>query len=143
KSMDPLNHPVAARVPVCAASGHCTAGVLSVERADVGRGLARRVADLYSGERIAEETENTMAGHRLTSETLETEAALQALLGEPSVLVCAKVSDRLNALTRPFIEQAPFLCLATADADGHCDVSPRGDPAGFVRILDDRTLLIP
>ena len=43
----------------------------------------------------------------------------------------------------PFIERSPFLCLATADADGRCDVSPRGDPRGFVRILDDVTLLVP
>lgn len=84
-----------------------------------------------------------MAGHRITSETIETEAALRALIGEPAEIVCAKVSDRLNALTRQFIERSPFLCLATSDQDGSCDVSPRGDPRGFVRILDDVTLLIP
>ena len=58
-------------------------------------------------------------------------------------MVCSKITDRLNELTRRFIERSPFVCLATADADGRCDVSPRGDPAGFVRILDDTTLLIP
>ncbi len=84
-----------------------------------------------------------MAGHRLSTQTLTSVDALKALLGEPTELVCAKVSDRLNPLTRQFIERAPFLCLATADADGRCDVSPRGDPAGFVRILDEVTLLIP
>jgi hypothetical protein len=84
-----------------------------------------------------------MRGHRLTNETIETEEALAALLGEPTALVRAKVSDRLNALTRQFIERAPFVLLATADDEGRCDVSPRGDPAGFVRILDDATLLIP
>lgn len=81
--------------------------------------------------------------HRLTAHTIDDEAALRALLGEPTAIVCAKVSDRLNALTRRFIEESPFLCLATSDADGRCDVSPRGDPRGFVRILDDVTLLIP
>lgn len=81
--------------------------------------------------------------HRLTSETIEDEATLRALLGEPAPIVCAKVSDRLNRLTRAFIEHAPFVCLATSGAGGACDVSPRGDPAGFVRILDDATLLIP
>lgn len=45
--------------------------------------------------------------------------------------------------TRRFVELAPFACLATSDAHGTCDVSPRGDPPGFVRILDDRTLLVP
>src|SRR5436190_19593971 len=68
---------------------------------------------------------------------------LRGLLGEPSELVRSKVSDRLNELTRQFVERSPFLCLATSAADGTCDVSPRGDPAGFVRILDEKTLLLP
>jgi uncharacterized protein len=71
------------------------------------------------------------------------EDALRDLLGDPSALVRSKVSDRLNDLTRQFVERAPFLCLATSSADGRCDVSPRGDPPGFVRILDERTLLLP
>jgi uncharacterized protein len=69
--------------------------------------------------------------------------ALRSLLGEPSDLVRSKIADRLNDLKRQFIERSPFLCLATSAADGTCDVSPKGDPAGFVRILDDRTLLLP
>lgn len=81
--------------------------------------------------------------HRLTTELIHTEAQLRALIGEPTALVRAKGSDRLNAATRLFVERAPFVCLATSDAQGHCDVSPRGDPAGFVRMLDERTLLIP
>lgn len=84
-----------------------------------------------------------MAAHRLTAETLETEETLEALLGEPLPAVRAKLSDRLTAQTRRFIELAPFVCLATSDELGNCDVSPRGDPPGFVRILDDRTLLLP
>ncbi len=81
--------------------------------------------------------------HRLTDHTITDEAALRALIGEPSPIVCAKMTDRLNALTRRWIELAPFVCLATTDRDGRCDVSPRGDPRGFVRILDDSTLLVP
>ena len=69
--------------------------------------------------------------------------ALRSLLGEPSDLVRSKIADRLNDLTRQFIERSPFVCVATASPDGGLDVSPRGDPAGFVRILDDRTLLLP
>jgi PPOX class probable FMN-dependent enzyme len=68
---------------------------------------------------------------------------LRELMGEPSALVRSKVSDRLNDVTRQLVERSPFLCLATSAADGTCDVSPRGDPAGFVRILDERTLLLP
>lgn len=81
--------------------------------------------------------------HRLTSRTVDDVASLRALIGEPTAMVCAKISDRLNPLTRQFIERAPFVCIATAAEDGSCDVSPRGDPPGFVRILHDRTLLLP
>jgi PPOX class probable FMN-dependent enzyme len=84
-----------------------------------------------------------MGAHRLTPETIDDEAALRNFLGAPSAIVCAKATDRLNPLTRQFIERSPFLCLATADENGNCDVSPRGDPVGFVRILDDVTLLVP
>lgn len=80
--------------------------------------------------------------HRLTSRTIDTEEQLRALIGEPMPLVVSKCVDRLNPATRRFIEQSPFVCLATSDGT-NCDVSPRGDPAGFVRILDDRTLLVP
>jgi PPOX class probable FMN-dependent enzyme len=81
--------------------------------------------------------------HRLTSETIVDEPSLRALLGEPAAITCAKISDRLNRLTRTFIERAPLVLLATSGRDASCDLSPRGDPAGFVRILDERTLLLP
>jgi PPOX class probable FMN-dependent enzyme len=71
------------------------------------------------------------------------EQELRSLIGEPSEVVRSKISNRLNDLTRQFVERSPFVCLATSAADGTCDVSPRGDPAGFVRILDERTLLVP
>jgi PPOX class probable FMN-dependent enzyme len=74
---------------------------------------------------------------------ISAEDALRSTLGEPSELVRSKVNDRLNDLTRQFVERSPFLCLATSAADGTCDVSPRGDPAGFVKVLDERTLLLP
>ena len=50
---------------------------------------------------------------------------------------------KLDRFMRAFIERSPFLCLGTANAAGKADVSPRGDPPGFVQILDDETLLIP
>jgi hypothetical protein len=71
------------------------------------------------------------------------EPELRAVVGEPTPLVSGKIADRLNHLTRQFIERSPFVCVATAHPDGGLDVSPRGDPAGFVRILDEKTLLIP
>jgi PPOX class probable FMN-dependent enzyme len=77
-------------------------------------------------------------GHRI-----ETEAQLRDLIGRPAEVVCSKVTDRLNPLTRQYIDRSPFFCIATSDADGNCDLSPRGDPAGFVLVIDDRTLLLP
>jgi uncharacterized protein len=72
------------------------------------------------------------------------EAKLRAVLGgEPAKLIRDKIADRLNPLTRQFVERSPFVVVATGKPDGGLDVSPRGDPAGFVRILDERTLLLP
>jgi uncharacterized protein len=71
------------------------------------------------------------------------EAELREVLGEPAELVRDKIADRLNPLTRQFVERSPFVVVATGHPDRGLDVSPRGDPAGFVRILDDRTLLLP
>ena len=83
------------------------------------------------------------SAHPLTSQVIATEAQLRELIGEAAALTCAKISDRLNAMTRLFVERSPFVCIATSDPAGNCDLSPRGDPAGFVRILDERTLLLP
>ena len=72
------------------------------------------------------------------------EDQLRALLGgEPAPTVVAKIADHLNELTRRFVEVSPFVCVGTASPGGGLDVSPRGDPPGFVRILDERTLLLP
>src|SRR4029079_7507741 len=71
------------------------------------------------------------------------EAELRSILGMPSDLVRAKVRDRLDQPTRQCAERARSVFLATAAPDGSCDVSPRGDPPGFVRVLDERTLLLP
>jgi PPOX class probable FMN-dependent enzyme len=72
------------------------------------------------------------------------EADLRDVIGgTPTSVVQSKVSDSVNDLTRQFIERSPFMLLATSAADGTCDVSPRGDPAGFVHILDERTLVVP
>jgi len=77
------------------------------------------------------------------SNHITTEAELRDVIGSTTPVVQSKISDRLNDLTRQFIERSPFMLLATSSADGTCDVSPRGDPAGFVHILDETTLLVP
>src|SRR5437899_12600974 len=71
------------------------------------------------------------------------EPQLREIIGEPRELTKAKIADRIHSLNSRFIELSPFVVVATGRPDGGLDVSPRGDPAGFVRILDERTLLIP
>jgi uncharacterized protein len=71
------------------------------------------------------------------------ERTLREAIGSPTEVVRSKIADRLNELTRQFVERSPFVCVATARPEGGLDVSPRGDPPGFVRILDERTLLLP
>lgn len=70
-------------------------------------------------------------------------AELRTLVGEPSELARKKQIDHLDAHCREYIAHAPFLLLGTADAAGHCDVSPKGDAPGFVQVLDDHHLVIP
>ena len=70
-------------------------------------------------------------------------AELRALVGEPSELARKKQIDHLDAHCVEFIAHAPFLVLATADAAGDCDASPKGDAPGFVMVLDERHLVIP
>jgi uncharacterized protein len=75
--------------------------------------------------------------------TINSEQELRDMLGEPTDLVRAKLADRLTDLTRQFIERSPFVCVATGQPDGGMDVSPRGDPPGFVRVLHERAVLVP
>jgi hypothetical protein len=76
-------------------------------------------------------------------DVVTTETDLRALLGSPSEVALKKQITRLDEHCRAFIAHAPFMLLATSDAQGRCDVSPKGDPAGFVRVLDDAHLVIP
>lgn len=68
---------------------------------------------------------------------------LRQIYPAPSALAVAKQLDRLDPHAVRFINRSPFLVMATADASGHCDASPRGDAPGFVVVVDERTLLIP
>jgi len=54
-----------------------------------------------------------------------------------------KVIDHIDDFVRVWIERSPFLTMATVSAEGAVDVSPKGDPAGFVKVLDEKTLAIP
>lgn len=74
---------------------------------------------------------------------IETVAQLQALLGDPNPLTPKKLLTALDESAIDFIRRSPFLVLATADADGNQDASPKGDGPGFVAVEDQRTLVIP
>jgi uncharacterized protein len=78
-----------------------------------------------------------------TGTEITSEAGLRDLLGTPSGGAVSKARDHLHDLDRAWIAASPFLLMATSAADGSCDVSPKGDPAGFVQVLDDRTLAVP
>ncbi|GAB5468702.1 MAG: pyridoxamine 5'-phosphate oxidase family protein [Rhodospirillales bacterium] len=77
------------------------------------------------------------------SYAIEDEAQLRALFGERHPLAIKKQLDVIDRHGRDFLARSPFVCLSTQGADGRADVSPRGDPAGFVKVLDERTLAIP
>ncbi|WP_410636608.1 MSMEG_1061 family FMN-dependent PPOX-type flavoprotein [Amycolatopsis sp. cmx-4-83] len=70
-------------------------------------------------------------------------AEVRSRLGEPDAMIEAKIADRVDRHARRFIAHSPFLTLATADAAGRADCSPRGDYPGFVKVLDERTLALP
>jgi uncharacterized protein len=74
---------------------------------------------------------------------IEKFADIRALYGEPAERVIKKQLPRLEKHSRAFIERSPFLVIASVDALGRVDASPKGDAPGFVRVLDDATLLIP
>lgn len=84
-----------------------------------------------------------MASDGYFQKIVTSEAALRAVLGYPSERAVGKQRPSLDAHCRAFIARSPFLVLGTANAAGECDVSPKGDPPGFVHVLDDKHLLIP
>ena len=72
-----------------------------------------------------------------------TEAELRAILGSAAGLSVQKSRPGLDKYSRQFIAMSPFLVLSTANASGKADVTPRGDPPGFVHVIDDKTFVIP
>jgi len=76
-------------------------------------------------------------------DTIENPQQLRDLYGEPSERAVKKQPTRRDRHCRNFIALSPFLVIASSDPSGRCDASPKGDAAGFVRVVDDTTLLIP
>lgn len=71
------------------------------------------------------------------------EQALRELFQPTHALAAQKCMGALDRHAQEFIRRSPFLCIGTQNQDGKADVSPRGDPVGFVKILDPHTLAIP
>jgi PPOX class probable FMN-dependent enzyme len=69
---------------------------------------------------------------------------LESVIGKPIRRVAEKVRPKLDPIDIGFITHSPFLLMASSDADGRCDVSPKGDPAGHLAlVLDERTVAVP
>jgi hypothetical protein len=74
---------------------------------------------------------------------ITSEEQLRELIGEPLPRVAAKARPELHDYDRRWLASSPLCLVATSNADGSCDVSPKGDPPGFTRVLDDATIAIP
>ena len=77
------------------------------------------------------------------TEFITTEEELREILGYPSEMNINKVIPVLDEHCKAFIAHSPYMLIASSDANHNMDISPKGDPAGFVKVLDDKTLAIP
>ena len=76
-------------------------------------------------------------------EFVQSLAELVAIVGEPNERAANKARSCLHGVDRQWLAASPFCLLATSDGHGRCDVSPKGDPSGFVHVIDDRTIAVP
>jgi PPOX class probable FMN-dependent enzyme len=76
-------------------------------------------------------------------EILTTDADIETVIGKPAPRIVAKTINTLDDICLAYVARSPFVIVASCDAAGRVDVSPKGDPAGFVHVLDRQTLAIP
>lgn len=76
-------------------------------------------------------------------QVITSEEELREIMGYPNEIVTRKTINHIDQHCKSFIEKSPFITIATSDLQGNFDVSPKGDPAGFVKILSDKILAIP
>ena len=77
------------------------------------------------------------------TDEITSKSELREILGHPTERVVNKVVTTIDRHCRAVIERSPFMLITSADSAGNMDISPKGDPPGFVRILDEKTLAIP
>ncbi len=77
------------------------------------------------------------------TDVVTTEAQIRSVIPEKFASQQGKIVDHIDKYIRLWIERSPFLAMATYNAAGQVDISPKGDPAGFVKVLDAQTLTIP
>lgn len=77
------------------------------------------------------------------NDVVTSEEQFRAVMGNPMLPVIKKEISYLDANCRRFIAKCPFVLISSCDKEGRMDISPKGDPAGFVQVLDERTLVIP
>src|SRR5439155_1411488 len=99
---------------------------------------SRRAIDLPAGSVYFDWTNAPSREDAMFKRVVTSESELRALMGTPSERAIKKESATVDEPAREFIGHSPFLLLATSNADGRCDVSPKGDAPGFVRVLDER-----
>lgn len=80
--------------------------------------------------------------HRF-DEVIQSRDRLREIIGKPGPRVVQKVIDKIDPICARFIAAAPFVVIGTTGADALVDLSPKGDPAGFVKVLDQHTLAVP
>ena len=76
-------------------------------------------------------------------DVIESREQLREIMGEPIDVVVGKTLNALDKHCDAFISRSPFILLSSADSNGNLDVSPKGDPVGFVKVIDEHTLAIP
>ena len=76
-------------------------------------------------------------------DVIQSEEEFREIMGSPGPRVLAKSTYHIDPHSKAFIEKSPFLLLSSIGEDGQATVSPKGDPNGFVQVLDDHTLIIP
>jgi uncharacterized protein len=99
--------------------------------------MSRRVTRRARRKNVGEQA--VSVGERV----VRSESELREIYGLPSARAVAKETDTITDDCRAFIAHSPFLVMGTAGADGTCDVSPKGDAPGFVRVVDERRLIVP